>query len=119
MLGHLSWVDELLSLHLLLRHRHLMLVLHLHLLLWLLAGRVVPVHDLLLLGLNQYSFQRIHVLRVHEVVLDDVIVHRRHPTVLDEVLHCKEIIAFLLQLHQVLLLLLRPEVTFVDGHIAT
>lgn len=84
-LGYLSWVDQLLLLlhHLLLlRHRHLVLVLHLlrlhgHLLLGGTTSHVrgITVHDLLLLWLNWHALQRVHVLRVHEVVLDNVVIH--------------------------------------------
>ena len=123
LLDHLGWVDELWLL-LLLLHGHLMLVLHLlllHLLLlhllWLHA-RVVPVHNLLLLRLHGHALERIHVLWVHEVVLDDVVIHGWHATILDKVLHGKQIEALLLKLLQVLFLLLRPEVALVDRLVA-
>ena len=132
LLHHLGWVDELLLLHGLLLHGHLLLVhhrlaLHLHLLClhWLharlhtrLHAWVVAVHDLLLRHLNRHTSQRVHVLRVHEVVLNDVVVHRRHPAVFDEILHREQIKALLLELLEVVLLLLRPEVALILWHVA-
>ena len=125
LLHHLGWVDELLLLHGLLLHGHLLLVhhlglhlgtLHLHLLClhrlrlhrlhaWLHAW-VVAVHDLLLRHLNRQTSQRVHVLRVHEVVLNDVVVHGRHTAVFNEILHREQIESLILELLEVVLLLL-------------
>ena len=139
LLHHLGWVDHLLLhrllLHGLLLHGHLLLVHHLgalrlhllclHLLClhllrlhWLHAW-VVAIHDLLLRHLNRHTFQRVHVLRVHEVVLNDVVVHGRHAAVFDEILHREQIKALLLELLEVVLLLLRPEVALILRHVAT
>ena len=76
------WIDELLALrwhgHLLLE---LLLLLHLlrlllhHLLLRVHHVWLVAVHDLLLLGLHHHSLQWVHILGIHEVVLDNVVIN--------------------------------------------
>ncbi len=69
-------------------HSHLLLH-HRLLLLWLLHHgciRVVAVHDLLLLRLNRHSLKWVHILGVHKVVFNDVVIHRWKASCLKEVL---------------------------------
>ena len=120
--GHLGWIDEL-GLHLhagCLRHGHLVLVLlRLHHLLLLHHAWVVAVHDLLLLGLDGHASQRVDVLRIHVVLLDNVLVHRWHASILNEVLHSEQIKALLLEPLKELLLLEGPKVSLVLWHVAS
>ena len=117
------WVDKHLATW---RHCHLLLILHLlgllHLLRVLLhhlsVGRVV-VHDLLLRRLHRHAFEWVDVLRVHEVVLDDVFIDRGQALLLQEVLHAKQIETLLLQILKELLFFLGPEVIFVHGLVSS
>ena len=107
--------------HLLLRLHHLLLRLHHHLLLRLgpTSGGIVAVHDLLLLWLlHHHALKRVDVGRVLVLVHDQIVVHRGHTLLLDEVLHREQVQALLLHAHQELFLLLRPEVLLVDRHLA-
>lgn len=95
-------------------HGHLMLHL-LHLL--LLGGLglrpwIVIVHDgLLHLLLRLWHAKKwVHVLRIHQVIFDNIIVHRRHTELLNPTLTLEEVEALVLQILQESLLLLTPKV---------
>ena len=118
MLGsHLSWVDELLLLHLhlgSLRHGHLVLVLHLLLHLLLLHDLwVVAVHHLLLLRHHGHSSEWVHVLRVHHLFSNDVFVHRWHSTIFNEIIHWVKVKALALKSLEELFLLKGPEIALI------
>ena len=99
---------------------HLLGLLHLlRILLHHLGVGLVVVHDLLLLRLHGHAFERVDVLWVHEVFLDDVFIDRGQALLLQEILHAIQIETLMLQLLKELLLFLRPEVIFVHWLVAS
>ena len=80
---------------------------------------IVSIVNLLLRLDLGYVFERVYVVRVHNVVSHEIIIERDHTLVLQEILHLEQIVSLLLHLHQVLFLLFSEKVSLVLGVLAT